>query len=207
MRSGDGYTLVEVLVALAVAALLWVAAHRALDAVLALAERAAARFAPADGRERALNLLGNDLLHLRPRPVRDLLGGVVPAYRVPADPYALEFTRGGMADLAPLRVAYRVVEGRLVRATWARLDGAAGNTPRERVLAEGIAALRVEQLDELGRWLPYWPPAGRGAPTEGLPRLIRLVLEWADGDVRTLVVPGVDGSFPGLFRAPGGSAG
>ncbi|MDX1606383.1 MAG: type II secretion system minor pseudopilin GspJ, partial [Candidatus Competibacterales bacterium] len=130
-RKQRGLTLLELLVALAVFAVLGAAAYSGLDSVLA----ARAALERDSERLRALQLgsewLRRDLEQAVARPVRDTFGQTRPALLLePGAELSLQLTRGGhpnpldrnRSDL--LRLGYRLREDTLQRLVALVLDGA-----------------------------------------------------------------------------------
>ena len=82
LRRGSGFTLIEVLVALAIFGVLSVVAYMTLGQTLANAELLGERMARLEAIQRTIRYLDSDLMQAAPRPVRGLLGdGYEPAIR------------------------------------------------------------------------------------------------------------------------------
>ena len=191
-----GFTLLELLVALAVFALLSTLGYAGLQSLLqthaASVERAEA-FALLN---RALALLQRDLEQAVARPIRDAQGdAVAPLSATDSATTRLELTRNGWLHpgrwSTPMlqRIGYRLEGRRLLRDTWPVLDRAPDTTARETLLLDEVARLQLRFLDAGGNWRASWPPA---ADAEPLPAAIELRLDldrW--GSVRRLYrVPG-----------------
>jgi general secretion pathway protein J len=215
-----GFSLIELLVALAVFAALAAAAYGGLAEIArvrgALAERQD-RFAAV---VRAITTFERDLRQVVSRPVRDERGAELPALAGAAD--RIELTRFGFANprAEPRsnleRVAYAVDARRLMRGRYAVLDRAPGTVPTATVLFENVDGLRLRYLGTDGIWRDTWPPADipAGSPTGTqtvalLPRAIEFRIDVAGtGELRRIVElpsaipPFAAGVPPGGPRAP-----
>lgn len=205
MKPAGGFTLLELLVALAVFAIVGLAAYAGLAAVLATRSRLEAEAAHLTEVRRALDLLAQDLAQLADRPVRDALGRTQPA--LAGDALArplLEFTRAGwpnpqQAPRAGLhRVAYVLRDATLYRLDWAALDRVDAAAPRESPLLGQVGQVRLRFLDAAQGWLPTWPPReAAGAARVPLPRAVEFTLVLAGwGELTRLV------AVPGAPRVP-----
>lgn len=183
--SSRGFTLLELLVALSILALLSVLGYRA---VVALTD-AETRLTEETRRWRALDALFSrleaDLREAIPREARTGTG-VEAAWlgTTDADGNALlVFSRAG-PEFAPevgsagQRLGYRLARGAVEVLYWPWLDNAAGAEPTAYPLEGDIAAFRIEYLDGIGAWRDRWPAAGE--PT--LPRAVRVELTLATGE-------------------------
>jgi len=191
----DGFTLVEILVALVVMSIIMVLAYRAFDGILLMEERSKDEFLKENRRSLATSILLNDFFHMRARPVRDQLGGIREAYLAPSGEYEVEFTRGGLPDVAFMaggiqRIAYSVKDKKLVRTIWQTVDVGPATETVDQVLATGIGSIEVEQLDEDGRFISNWPPINRNLSADALPPMVKITLETAEGERMELLVPG-----------------
>lgn len=189
-----GFTLVELLVALAIMALLVLASYRALSTLLE-SERDLARAQEKwQGLRLAFDRMEADLQRALPRRAR-LLGGTEAAFVGLSDAAggtSFRFTRSGSSSEDPglggQRVEYRYADGRLELLLWPALDNAPGATPQTLTLIEGVAALRAKYAARDGQWYGLWPIA---QDTTALPRAIDLELDLAAGETlhRVVVLP------------------
>lgn len=198
----QGFTLIEIMVALVIMAVIMVLAYQAFDGVLRMENRSKEAFLQENRRSLATSIVLNDFLHMRARPVRDQLGGIRNAYLAPSGIYAVEFTRGGLPDVASLRggiqrLGYRVEAGKLLRTTWPTADAGAELLPEDQVLATGIDAFRIEQLGEDERFSPQWPPLNQNVAPEALPAMVRVTLVTEEGDEQVILIPGVQMDLQG----------
>lgn len=177
-----GFTLLEVLVAVAIFAVLSALAYGGLTQILDGRNRIEAE------RElwRSLSLtfaqLEDDLAQARMRSIRDVTGDALPAFSGrPFDPRPLsepnlEFTRHGLyvseesgaSDLQ--RVAYRLKDGVLSRIVWPTLDRPQTTESRSVVLLSGVDNLSLRFSHGPG-WYDRWPADNN---TQNIPRAIEI---------------------------------
>ena len=183
-----GFTLVEMLVALTIFALMSVLAYRGLSA--ALQTRAHLTADNQRWRDIALTLaqLEQDMGQVVNRPVRGSGGLSLPALvghaqAFGADDAQLSFSRMGMAwqtgVLADVqRHGYRLNNGTLEQLVWPVLDQAPRSEPAVQPLLERVRRFDLRYLDGSGNWQSRWPLPGMAA----LPAALEVVLE-LDGGV------------------------
>ncbi|MCB1607541.1 MAG: type II secretion system minor pseudopilin GspJ [Xanthomonadales bacterium] len=177
LRQRDsGFTLLELIIAVAVFALVAAMAQAGLSAVVRAAE--ANRQAAEDNRETELLLLRLDreLAQIVARPVRGAYGDTRAALIGSADRIeysSLSFFDG--AQVAPVRRGVELRGKQLVLWEQLRLDAGPGTARRETVLAEPVERLRFAFLDD-GELADRWP-SKRGQPDEALPRAVQLEIE------------------------------
>ena len=198
MRHGQrGFTLLELLIAIAIFALLGLATYRMLDSVLSA--DAVTREHERQLREltRALSAFERDLRQVTVRPIRDAFGDPQPALHGDlADATALELSRAGWRN--PLgqpraevqRVRWQLSGEQWQRRYWRVLDRAQDSVPQVQQALDGVESLSLRYLDKDGQWQPDWPPAnatGDASFTE-LPRALELRLQHRRyGELRRLL--------------------
>lgn len=211
-RVVSGFTLIEVLVALIIFALLSVFSVQGFLMVANMEQRNRDAVASEQAFHALWSLIGQDLLHIRQRPTRDQFGVVEGAYVASVDPYLVEFTRGGLPSLpvspgGMIRVAYSLSDdGELIRTTWPALDAPISDDVQQRVLMDGIAEVQFEQLNEDNYFESVWPPLNfQGNGANLMPSMIRVSIETIDGLTMTRLLPGVTGLDQNRGRGPAGS--
>lgn len=179
-----GFTLLEVLVAIAIFALVSAMAYGSLDQVLRTRDRLEEERVFWQALTLTFLRLEDDISQARARPVRAIDGRQLPPLLgQPTDTRSigaasLELTHGGVllvgegvrSDLQ--RVAYRLNEGVLARLAWPQLDRAPQSTPLELPLLSGVAEFSVRFYHPQGAWTDTWPPLSTG-PAGGAPELPR----------------------------------
>lgn len=186
----NGFSLVELLVAVAVFAALAAAAYGGLSSIARTRGALVAQQDRFAAITRAIGGLERDLRQAVARPVRDEAGIMRPALIGRGD--GLELTRLGFADprreassnLSRLALA---LDGReLKRRRYAVLDRAPGSVPTSSTVLDRVDGFMLRYLGQDGAWQTSWPPAG--ADADVLPRAVELRLVLDDlGELRRMV--------------------
>ncbi len=219
MIRSRGFTLLELLVAVAIFALTGAMAYSGLQQVLKQkdsTEQAAQRLSDL---QKAYRIMQRDLEQLTPRGIRNEFGDSIGALLGGSGYSGVEFSRTGYANPADFvrgdiqRVAYVPDQDTLLRRTWRVLDRAQDSVPDEQVLVEGMRRFSMRFLDQADEWQDTWPAQQVLAATPGavsgvdLPKAIEVSLELDDmGTLRWLfMVP----ESPDLSALPtaGGTGG
>ena len=195
-----GFTLIEVLVAMAVFAVLAAFAYGTLSQTLLSAEILGERMDRLQALQRTIRTLSDDLRQLAPRPVRDAVGETMrPALDTGFQSgFAMELTRGGWNNPAALprgtlqRVGYRMEDDELVRYHWYSLDRTLSEEPVGVALLDGVEGIEFRFLVDTSNYSNQWPPTNfPGAlGARRRPRAVEVTLRLEDeGDsVRLIVV-------------------
>lgn len=197
-----GFTLIEMLVALAVFAVIGLMSNQLLMQIIDMGELTEARGGRFVEAQRAVEIIRRDVQQLAHRGVRDELGDAQPGFEINA--YGLlHFTRRGWAN--PLghsrsglqRVAYANVEGALFRLYWPVLDRGPDSLPIRQLLLNDVTDLEILAVDADGVEHRYWPPTSGASAREH--RLAAVVLRMTlppYGDIERLwTVPMTPESF------------
>lgn len=159
----SGFTLIEMLVALAVFAVIGVMSNQLLKQVIDLGELTKARGERLVDVQRAIEIVRRDIQQLTYRDVRDELGESQPGFEI--DEFGvMQLTRRGWAN--PLghhrselqRVAYAGVENTLFRLYWPVLDRARESPPIRQMLLRDVTDMEVLAVDAEGVEHRFWPP-------------------------------------------------
>ena len=195
-----GFTLLELLVALGIFAILAAMAYSGLNSVMTARQVTNQHADRLSQLQMAFLWLGRDVEQAIDRPIRDEYGVVQLAMLgVETGRYQLELTRTGWRNPAGRarshlqRVAYGVREGDLVRAYWNVLDRAQDSEPLESVMLDGVEKLELRFLNASNSWQDSWPSSQLGgAPSSVPPKAVEVTLETK-----------AEGRITRLFRVPG----
>ena len=181
MRSPkSGFTLLEMLVALSIFAVLGVMSSQVVSRVLIIDKAAVERGNRLSEIQQAMMILQRDLAQINQRSVRDELGDALPAVQI-GEASLIEFTRLGWRN--PLdhprsslqRVAYLFQDETLFRYYWHILDRAADSEPQVQTLLTDVVFAEFIALDRNGTEHSFWP-LGEGTEIKQSNQLTALVL-------------------------------
>ena len=179
-----GFTLLELLVALAVFAALAVASYGSLNSVLRTRDHTSEVSKSLQHLQMGITIMQRDFLQLIDTGVRDQYGDMLPAVYTPTDnsDSLIELTHIGWRNPANQprsslqRVAYFLKDNALYRRYWRQLQRGPDNEPVEAKLLQNIEDVKFEFLEQVnGRWQSEWPPTNL-TNRYNLPVAIRLTI-------------------------------
>jgi general secretion pathway protein J len=188
----SGFTLLELLVVIAVFSIMSAAAYSSLQSSLRAEENFDEAMEELEAVQMSLAIFQRDVMQLSRRTIRDAYGDSEAAV-VLRGGQEIFFTRGGNFSALKLgqteltRVAYALQDELLIRSTWRRLDSVQGEQPLSAPLLGQVTRLQIRVLDQNNRWHLDWPLAASGRI-----RAVEITLELADwGEIRRLLpLPG-----------------
>jgi general secretion pathway protein J len=193
-----GFTLIEILVAVTILAILAVAAYGGLNALIKSREITKAHDQHFKHLQLAMATIERDLEQTSARPIRLASGALAPAMVGGANNIpALAFTRAGRPNPLLLnhsglqRVAYLVDNDKLKRVVFPILDRAMAPDEERRTLLKGVRGLSLAFMDEQHETHSHWPPlnAEPGSFVTRVPIAVVITLDtkrW--GKVKRIVV-------------------
>ena len=160
-----GFTLLELLVAVAVFAILSSMAYGGLRNVIDNSHQTELSMQRLQQVQLAMLKISRDFTQLSQRNIRDEYGN--PNNYIMAGEggdIVIEFSRGGRRNPAQLlrshlqRVAYKLEENTLSRLHWPHLDRTQEMQAYESVLLEDVENASIRFLDNSNEWHNEWPP-------------------------------------------------
>ena len=167
-RRQNGFTLIEILVALFIFALVALISGQLLSRTLSAQDQLQDRGERLALVHRAMQIIQRDLLQLTNRSIRDADGfGSLAPLLINTDGF-IEMTRVGWRN--PLRhrrsemqrVSYRLEDEKLVRGYWHTLDRGYDAEPAFQTLLEEVKRVEFYVLDTQGEEHKFWPPQLQG---------------------------------------------
>lgn len=186
----QGFTLLEVLIAITITAVIGIGVWQVLNGVVLSRDRVDELASDFEGLQRTMLLLERDINQIVNRPSRDIYGDFKPALTTREDEFALMLTRQGWRNPLGIRrsrlqrVAWEYTGTELRRRYWPVLDLGQEDNSRDQLLLEGVTDFEVRLLNDQNAWEPEWPSGDamaalnpRTRPDLPLPVALRITLE------------------------------
>lgn len=156
-----GYTLIEVIISLAIFAILSTLSVGVLSRAFDTKAKLQAQLEPLSELELAIARITLDTAQIVPRTVRTNDMTLLPAFSVGKK--HIEFTRGGFipvdknaSESTLRRVGLMCENHQLIRSTWAKLDGLSHDTPKQQVLLNHLKSCNFSFVSAERRWTDVW---------------------------------------------------
>jgi general secretion pathway protein J len=203
MKHSRGFTLVEIMVAVLVAAILSVMAFTAMREAMENRERIKERATRLQAVQYTIRNFVQDFSQLEARPIRQPVGeGFIPAIAGGGATGEVTLSRAGWMNPVGLqrsslqRVRYVLRDGTLYREYWMVLDAQLDPLPVSRPVLTGVREFRMRFMNDGRSWQEDWPPAVQSATGEGRderelrwrPVAVEVTLELEDWGALTRII-------------------
>jgi general secretion pathway protein J len=197
-RRQRGFTLLEIMIATVILAVMGLMAFRAVSEARVAVENAGGHLERLRLVQRAVQIMDTDFRTLTRRPVRESIGDGQRAalLRDPNSISLVELSHGGWPNGAGTprgtvqRVIYRVEDNKLIREHWNVMDATLATPPVKRELLTEVERVDVRYLTSGREWIAEWPQFGGTGQRElySRPLAVEITLVLSDyGEIRRLI--------------------
>ena len=207
----QGFTLLELLIASIIFAIMAIMAYGGLNNVLRNSEASQQALKRLQKLQQTVSVLNRDFSQIVQRNIRDEYGNQQP-FLVAGNNIdnLIEFSRGGRVNPAGLslrssllRITYQLEDEKLIRLQWPQMDRTQEMQAKQTVLIDDVESISVRFLDDNNEWQEQWPTinaqtntgsantgttaTGSAATSNTGPIAIEIVLQLNDwGEIRRL---------------------
>ena len=163
-----GFTLLELLVAMFIAAMMFAIGYGAINQAMKNQDALKEQQSRMKEILTCMRVIEQDFVELEPRPIRQPIGdGYLPALLGQSDPTAqptVQLSRGGWNNPTGVqrpglqRVAYYFEKNTLRRENWTVMDPVQTSTTVKRDLLTHVKAVTFRYMDVTRTWQTQWPP-------------------------------------------------
>ncbi len=185
-----GFTLIEIMVAMAIFSILSLLAYGGLESVIRNKTSTDKELQRIHQLQMTMMSFQHDFEQLANREGHDEFGTTLLKLTTRNDNLLVDFTRTGWRNPAKLqrsslqRVAYRLDENSLYRLSWPYVDRALDNQVIETLLIDNIEDIKIRFLGNNKEWINDWPDANAALGNTEQPIAIEITLQMNDwGDV------------------------
>lgn len=178
----EGFTLIEIIVALSIFSILSVMAFTGLNSVLSVQGIMESKGQHISSLQFTFKFMQRDLNQAITRTVRDQYGQYQPMFKSDGDK-VLTFTNSAARNPANAirsalqRVSYQIKDNQLYRHSWRQLDGASDADSRDLLLLKEVKYIEWKFLKQNNEWSNQWPPINVELEDTGLPRAVSILID------------------------------
>ena len=172
----QGFTLLEMLVAVAIFAVMAGIAYSSLNQTVKIGNQVSEAGRRLSELQFALTYFNRDWMQVSPRKIRNQYGDT--ENQVVLADNSISFTRSGWGNLLQhkrselQRVQYQLIGNKLLRRHWRSLDQGIGEEPLSTVILSAVESFEIQFIDAEERPINRWPDE----VTQGLGEPVALIL-------------------------------
>lgn len=187
-----GFTLIELMVAITIFAIITVISYRTISSLIIAKERLANSQKKWGSVVNAISLISDNLNKVIPLSIRgnseELLPALLGLEKLNnKNDSQLEFTISGyikdqvIGSIPPKRIGFRFIHGDLYVVTWPVLNRVPFTTPSSELILSNISEFKVEYYGADKKWYLNWPLENTQSMST-LPRGVRLYMKLDTGE-------------------------
>jgi len=163
MRAARGFTLLEVLIAIGITAVIGLGVWQVLSGIVQSRDRVDELAVQFEALQRTVLFLERDITQIVNRPARDIYGDFGLALTSRETDFALLLTRQGWRNPLGIRrsslqrVGWEYNGDTIRRRYWVSVDQAQEDESREATMLENVTDFRIRFLDDQQNWRDNWP--------------------------------------------------
>lgn len=207
MRGSRGFTLLEVLIAIGITAVIGLGVWQVLSGIIQSRDRVDELAVQFDRLQRTMLFLERDITQAVNRPARDIYGDFDYALTSRENDFALLLTRQGWRNPLGIRrsnlqrVGWEYTGDTLRRRYWVSVDQGQEDESRDALMLENVIDFRIRFLGDQQQWRDNWPDEDSMAsqtlgarPDMAFPRGLEVTIEHERfGELtRTFTLPDFD---------------
>jgi general secretion pathway protein J len=194
MNKCTGFTLIELMIAITVLAIISTMAYSGLNSVLKSHEILSKKQESFNQLIQIITPLQKEFRTIIPRPIHDKYNSLLPALKLEKTTnLTFSFTRGGIPNPSGLqksslqRIDYFFSEKTLIKRIWLTVDNYNADDHRDEVISTTLNLFNIEVLGFDGVWYQQWPN-NKNDPPDLLPKAIKFTLALPEfGEMSRLV--------------------
>ena len=175
--SQSGFTLLEVLIAIGITAMIGLGSWQILNSAIRTNEHTQVKLEELKALQKTMLIISRDLQQVVSRSIRDEYGDYQPALQTKGSLYKFELSRAGWRN--PLgdprsniqRVAYELNQDELVRHYWNVLDRSQDSESVHRTLLKGVEEFSIRFMKDDFAWTNEWPTSDTSSEESSDPLL------------------------------------
>jgi len=161
--NSDGFTLIELIIAVAIFSLISTASYHLLQTVIDVERKTNKIWSNINNLQKARLIMERDLMQIVSRPIKNEHNQTEPAVVAGDKENLVEFTRTGWRIFDNIerselqRVSYQLKDNNLIRHYWPVLDRSSPTETHSQIILTKVQDFQIVFMDYKNRWYRHWP--------------------------------------------------